>query len=578
MPRNRLDTPLDRLPQYGTVAAESPTTSPAKYALELPQVPWARKFGIDYVQHFDHVAPFFAGDPASADAWRDAIARAQRHPRARVELVALLTAQQQGRQAPPAALAASARLADPASVAIVTGQQAGLFGGPVFTLLKALTAIKLARQIERDHGVPAVPVFWIDAEDHDWDEVSTCGVLDPDNGLKVITAPRPDGANEGPVARVKLDERITATLDELQASLPPTEFTGPLMDRLRAFYAPGAGMSTAFGCWVESLLGPLGLVLYCSADPAAKPLAAPVFLHELSTAGRTAALANKSGAEMEARGYHAQVTPSADTVALFHLNATREPIRLAEGGANGGAAEGGNAFVIAEQTIPADTLIAEAKAHPERFSPNVLLRPLVQDTLFPTIAYIGGPSELTYLGQLREVYAHFGIPMPLMYPRISATVLDAGATRFLSRYDLPLGTLQPQDEAALNALLESQLPPSVDAALQEAERTIEARMQAVVAAVPTIDPTLEGAAKSALGKMTHELTALHNKIIQAAKRRDETLRRQFVRARAQAFPGGDPQERAIGFITLINRYGPALVDLLDQELSPDLGRHWVLTL
>lgn len=543
-------------------------------ALDLPDVPWARAFGIDLVQAFDKVAPFFAGNPASPDAWRAAITRAQQHPRARAELAALLTAQQQGRQAPPAALAASARLADPASVAVVTGQQAGLFGGPLFTLLKALTAIKLARQVERDHGVPAVAVFWIDAEDHDWDEVSTAGVLDGENGLRVLTAPRPEGANEGPVARVRLDERITATLDELQATLPPTEFTGALLDNLRHFYKPGAGMSGAFGCWLEHLLGPLGLVLYCSSDPAAKPLARPVFLRELTTAGRTAALAHEAGVAMEARGYHPQVTPSPETVALFHLNASREPIKRADAA----LPEGTGQFVYGEHTTSAEALVAEATEHPERFSPNVLLRPLVQDTLFPTIAYVGGPSELIYLGQLRAVYDHFGIPMPLIYPRISATLLDSGATRFLSKYELPLAALEAQDEAVLNKLLESQLPKSVEEAIQQAEDAIAARMQALVAAVPTIDPTLEGAAKSTLGKMSHELTALHNKIIQAAKRRDETLRRQFVRARAQAFPGGDPQERAVAFISHLNRYGPALIDLLEQALPTDMGKHWVLTL
>ena len=208
----------------------------------------------------------------------------------------------------------------------------------------------------------------------------------------------------------------------------------------------------------------------------------------------------------------------------------------------------------------------------------MLLRPLVQDTLFPTVAYVGGPSELAYLGQLRGIYEHFGLPMPLIYPRASATILDAGAARFLAKYEFPLEDLQPQDEAALNHLLESLLPESVEESMEQAKKTVEERMAAVIQAVPAIDPTLEGAAKSVLGKMAHELTTLHNKIIQAAKRRDETLRRQFVRTRAQTFPDGEPQERILGFITPLNRYGPALVDLLVQELPLDMGKHWVITL
>ncbi len=168
--------------------------------------------------------------------------------------------------------------------------------------------------------------------------------------------------------------------------------------------------------------------------------------------------------------------------------------------------------------------------------------------------------------------------MPLVAPRASATILDSAASRFLNRYDFPFEQLQQQDEAALNRMLEAQLPPAVEQAFDEAQRIIGERMGALVDAVPAIDPTLEGAVKSSVGKMTHELEALHSKIIQATKRKDDTLRRQFVRTRAQAFPEGTPQERTLSFITLLNRYGPALIEILEQELPLDSGQHWILTL
>jgi uncharacterized protein YllA (UPF0747 family) len=208
----------------------------------------------------------------------------------------------------------------------------------------------------------------------------------------------------------------------------------------------------------------------------------------------------------------------------------------------------------------------------------VLLRPLAQDTIFPTVCYVAGPSELAYLGQLRAVYAAFGIPMPLVQPRATATILDSNAMRFLARHDFPLESLRAQDESALNALLESQLPATVEASLQDAVRAVEERMNALAAEVPQIDPTLEGATRSTLTRMQDDLKKLHNKIIQAAKRRDETLRRQFHHARAQAFPNGQAQEREIGLVYFMNRYGPALVDRLADELPTDMGLHWVLTI
>jgi len=169
------------------------------------------------------------------------------------------------------------------------------------------------------------------------------------------------------------------------------------------------------------------------------------------------------------------------------------------------------------------------------------------------------------------------VPMPLLYPRLSVTILDSAGARFLARHDLPLEAFHARDEATLNKLLAQSLPESVDRSLQEADDAIQRSMAALIAAVPAIDATLEGAAKSTLGKLQHDLASLRGKIISAAKKRDETLRRQFFRAQAQAFPDGAPQERAIGGVSLLNRYGPALIDRLLADLPLDLGHHWILT-
>jgi len=247
--------------------------------------------------------------------------------------------------------------------------------------------------------------------------------------------------------------------------------------------------------------------------------------------------------------------------------AAREPIR-----------RDGAGFLIGDRTESSADLRDRVRQQPERFSPNVLLRPLVQDTLFPTVCYVAGPNELAYLAQLGRVYEAFGIPMPLMQQRASATIVDSNAMRFLTRHEMPIESLRAQDEAALNAMLEAQLPPSVDASLQAALSAIEERMSRVALEVQQIDPTLEGAARSTLTRMLDDLKKLHAKIIQAAKRKDDTLRRQFHHARAQVFPGGHPQEREIGFVYFLNKYGPTLVDRLSDELPLDMGSHWVITI
>jgi len=539
----------------------------ARLSIDIRRFPWIRRLAADYVFEHARVADFFAGNPEDPAAWRDAIARTQRHPRQRDRLVDVLHAQQRSRNAPPNAIAAANELADARSVAIVTGQQAGLFGGPLFTLLKAVTAIRLAEQVRSEHGVAAVAVFWIDAEDHDWDEVKSCRVLDTELKVISIAAGDPPGAGSEPVGHVRLDDSVAAALSALETALPATEFTPALIQGLRTAYCPGTGMADAFGRWLEQTLGPLGLVVFDASDRAAKPLVAQLFAKEVEHSGRTSRLAAEAGHRLAARDYHVQATPQEGSTALFHVNGGRQAIKPHPQG-----------FQIGDTVETAASLNARILESPDAFSPNVLLRPLVQDTLFPTACYVAGPNELAYLAQLRQVYESFSVPMPLIQPRASATILDTNAMRFLTRHDIQMESLRAQDEAVLNDVLESQLPPTVEASLEDAIQAIQPRMERLAKEVQLIDATLEGAARSTLSRMQDDLKKLHGKIIQAAKRKDETLRRQFRHAKGQAFPEGEPQERVIGFVYFLNKYGPALVDRLSRDLPLEAGAHWVVTI
>jgi bacillithiol biosynthesis cysteine-adding enzyme BshC len=555
------------LVSHNSAGASSAGTSATRIPVDVRRVPWIRRLTVDYAYHFASVAPFFNGDPARRDDWAAAIARTTTHPRRRDDIAAVIAAQQRRRAAPARAVEAAAQLADARTVAIVTGQQAGLFGGPIFTLLKAMTALRLAEDVSAQYHVPAVAVFWVEGEDHDWEEVRSCTVFDDQFELRsVALAPR-SADDPVPVAQVVLDASIRSTLDELRTMLPPTEFTPALLDALGQAYAPGVGMADAFARWIEQLLGARGLVVYDSSDRAAKPLASPVFVRELSTAGETGRLAGASGADMVASGYHAQVRALHDGVALFRLDGTRLIIRQHDDGLAAG-----------DRQYSLQSMLADARERPVAFSPGVLLRPIVQDTLFPTACYVAGPSELAYLGQLKAVYGHFGVPMPLMYPRATATILDSASVRFLMKYQLPFESLQARDDSALNALLETQIPPAVEASFTDAREAIDRYMSNVAQSVGVVDPTLDGAARSTIGRMQHDLDTLHGKLIQAAKRRHDTLRRQFVRTRALAFPAGEPQERTISFVSMLNQSGPALIDRLHEELPLDLGHHWIVTI
>ena len=565
--RRRLDTPRHPLQQCLSVSAEQPvTTLPESIAVDIRRFPGVKRLAAEYTTNFETLEPFFAGNPADETAWRAAIAARARPPGTTTALATLLRAQQRARGAPAATVDAARRLDDPRSVAVVTGQQAGLFGGPLYTLLKAISAIRLARRVEQIHRVPAVAVFWVDAEDHDLDEIRSCGVLDVDLRLERLSLPI-QVATGTSAAAVRLGDEVNATVDALANALPPTDFTAELVADLRGAYATGRGLVDAFAVWLERLLGDLGLVVFDASDPAAKPLIAELFEREITSMGTTTSLALAAGEALSNAGFHAQVEPQPGTAALFLLDDTRRAIR-----------HDGNRLRVGDEPLDRTELLDRLRDNAACLGPNVLLRPIVQDRLFPTVCYVAGPNELAYLAQLRPVYEHFDVPMPLVSPRISATLVDTAVLKFLRRYDIAVETLQPQDESELNRLLRAQLPETVDRAMRAAGDSIRDRMRSVTAAVADVDPTLTGAAELTLGRMERDLRNFQNKVVQAAKRRDQTLRRQFARAQGQIFPQGSPQERAVGMVYFLNRYGPALIERLVTDPALDANHHWVIAI
>lgn len=546
-----------------TLAAVTP-----RAAVDLRRFSWIRPLVTAHAREYDRVAALFTGNPADPAAWQATIARVARGARHRDAVANALDAQLTRRQAPPEAHAAAALLRDASSVAIVTGQQAGLFGGPLYTLLKAITSIQLARKVTREHGVPAIPVFWVDAEDHDWNEIRSARILDANFAVTDIALGQLPGAGARPVGRLTLDASIAAALETLRSQLAPTEFTAELIAALGRRYRDGARVGAAFAGLLDDLLGPLGLVVFEADDASVKPLVADLFARELEHPCRTTRLAREAGALMTSLGHAPQVEPADDSVALFHMDQD----------ARRGVKRQGDGYTTGDGVRSVADLKAEALAHPERFSPNVLLRPIVQDRLFPTACYVAGPSELAYQAQLGGIYREFGVEPPLLYSRVSATIIDSAAARFFERSGLPLEALHAQDESALNKLLESLLPPGLDRAIHESEAALADRLAALKPAVTSIDPTLGGAVDTTVEKMRDTLKTLNNKIIQAAKRKDDTLRRQFTRTRALTFPDGAPQERALSIVFFLNRYGLALAPRLLEMLPLETDQHYVLTL
>ena len=390
----------------------------------LPGLP---KLYVDYVCDFERVRELFTHDFRDPDALERAAAAAAARDLPRDELAALLVDQNERFGSGPGALANARLLADPDVVAVVTGQQPGLFGGPLYNLYKAATAIRLAESLTARSGRPHVPVFWIASDDHQVGEVNHVHALDGGAGPVRIAWARGPSKRVEPIAALRLDDGVVDALDRVAELAHGTPQGTEVLQLLADCFRPGERLAEAFARFAARLFEPHGLVLVESADPALRCLGMPTLAAELAYPSPATAAARHATERVEALGYPVQVPLRDDSLNLFFGRSERFRIRC---GPHGFRVELRSSFVAAE------TLHARFDAEAEQFSPNVLLRPLYQDALFPTAAYVAGPSEIAYFAQLAPVYERFGLPMPVVYPRKSVTLLEEEVASLLRASEL----------------------------------------------------------------------------------------------------------------------------------------------
>ena len=303
-----VDSFSERLRQYVPVPSDVSPTAASSLAVDIRTFPWIRRLASDYAFAFAKVAPFFAGDPATTAAWADTIKRSQSFTRQPAEIARVIAAQQAARNAPAAARESAARLADPATRVVITGQQAGLFGGPLFTLLKAVTTMKLAAEVSREHRVPVVPVFWIDAEDHDWPEVSGCTVLDSEFAPATVRLEDLPGAGSLPIARLTLNDAVQTALDHLHTSLPDSEFKAELMAALRAPTCRAGACPRPSACGSSTCSDRMASSSTTRQIRRRNRWRATSSSRRSASPVETARIAAKAGGALVAKGYHAQAS------------------------------------------------------------------------------------------------------------------------------------------------------------------------------------------------------------------------------------------------------------------------------
>ncbi len=445
---------------------------------------------------------------------------------------------------------------------VTTGQQPGLFGGPLYSVYKAITAAVLADRLEAALGRPVAPLFWTASEDHDWADADHTFVVGVDNESHRIQLPAVDGAGEEALHRLAMGPGVVACLDELEKLLPPTDFAAPYLDLLRRAYTPTATLPDAFEEVLASLLEPLGMLFVQAHAPALKRLSAGVLRAELVGAeAHEAALAARA-AELEAAGYGVQATVMEGGVNIFFKGpAGRERVY-----------RDGDAFVLRHSgtRLTLSQIDEEVSADPSALTPNVMLRPVVESAVFPTLAYVAGPGEQAYFAELQPLFEAHGVGMPIVFPRLGTTVVETKIGKVLDKFDLTEADLaRPFHELAGDRARED-VPDGVKKALGELRGTIAQGVQRLAEATREVDPTLKGPVQHVRSVAFDAVGDVEKKIVQAVKRQSEIALQQIEKAHAHLYPESKPQERVFNPFYYLVRYGDAFVSDVARSFAAAL--------
>ena len=536
------------------------------HCLRLASLPHTTKLFAAYLEDFARVKAFYAHTPDEAGV--TAAARAVDLPTAsRRAVVEVLREQNRAFGADAATERSLDRLAKGA-VAIVTGQQVGLFGGPAYSFYKALTAIRWAETLTA-RGIDAVPVFWLATEDHDLAEVNQCLWLTKTGTEKFSIAAADEFAGRQ-VGAIKFGAEISGVVDSAARTLVGP-FAVDVERAMRESYAVGESFGSAFGKLFARLLAGRGMILLDPLDRSLHRIAAPIFRQAIEDAEPLRDELLARGKALDKAGFHSQVKVTGETTLLFmNVDERREPVRL-RGGKFVVGAKGGKTFTR-------DEILGLIEKTPEIFSPNVLLRAIVQDSLLPTAAYVGGPAEVAYMAQVQVVYRKLGAGMPAILPRGGFTLIEAHVANLMKKYSLTLEDVFRGRQRVRALLAAGSLPRGLAGRFDADEKALRRLLKKFEKPLGKLDKTLLGALGTAERKMIYQFLKLRRKVGAAEGFRTGVLERHERILLETLFPLRGPQERALCFLPFLASVGVELLDELMKLAGESPARHCVVAL
>ena len=539
--------------------------------LNYADLPDQHKLFTDYVYNFEKVKNYYKYNFRDKEEYIKLFKKRIELPEEnRKRLKEIIKNQYNNRECSDKTAENLSRLEAKNTLAVVTGQQLGILGGPLYTFYKIITALKLVNNLnERYDDYSFVPVFWLEGDDHDFEEVKSVNIIDEENNLRKVTYEDeiPEEENKGSIGFLKLNSGINHFFDDLNNILRETEFKEEIFSKLRAFYSEGRTFKDAFRDLISWLFDDFGLIIFDPQDPEVKKLLTPVFRKEISDfRSHSEKLVNIS-ARLEEE-YHAQVKVRPINL-FYHTDEGRYLIEPVE-----------NDFRLKRKRkkFSYDELQDLIMREPWRFSANVLLRPVCQDYLLPTAFYIGGPSEISYFAQVAPLYNIYQIEPPIIYPRSSVTLVEKNILSLLEKYELNLDDIFTEPEKLKNKIIEIISPNSLDDIFNDTSNEIELTYDRLKERLFEFDKTIADASTKYRQKTLHYLEELKEKAIDAQKKRHEVTLRQVDKLSTSLFPNSNLQERELNFIFFAYRYGIIIITRLFDELSINKFEHQIIKL
>jgi bacillithiol biosynthesis cysteine-adding enzyme BshC len=510
-------------------------------------VPGTSKLFADLIYHFDRVQDLYPHAPNSIQSLESA-ARFEFPDARRAALVRALAPLNKDNPSLPI-------LAQSGTVAIVTGQQVGVFSGPAYSVYKALTAIKAARELTL-RGIPAVPVFWMATEDHDFAEVDHAWVFTADHQPVKLQVRAAGETGSTPVGGIRLKD---IPLDALRAALEGMPFASDAVAMVERAYKSGETMGSAFAKIIRDLFEPYGLLLVDPLEPALREISRPLLREAVERMPELSDALIARSKELVERGYHAQVLVDKTTSLVFLIeDGQRLPLRRSDGG-----------FTSSHSKFSTEELAARGAD----LSPNALLRPVVQDYLFPTAAYIGGPAELAYLAQSQVLYSKLLGRQPAAFPRACFTLVDERSHKRMVRYGLVPTDLFGREQILHSTIAARLVPERLRTRLDDTNRSFAAALDALRGDLEHFDITLASALDTSRRKIEYQVGKIARKTAGQIIARDEQAIRDARSLNGLVFPEKHLQERLYSIIPFIAKFGPGIVDELYSAVRIECPDH-----